>query len=245
MPPSDWDASSTRSASGDSGNDRHHIGAHHDPATIWRAAMNGAVCTIAVLATLGVAACSKRQPQTAPNPAVLAGRPPAPDAGARTGPAEYDIVIRNGRVLDGAGNPWILADVAHQRRQVREDRPRDGARRARDRRARAVRVARLDRHDGPIRRRAASQRARREQAADGRDDGDWRRRRHSGAGRARSASTSPRSRSRASASTSAPTTARRRRASRSWGMSAASLTRRSWSACARSWTRRCAPARWA
>src|SRR5262245_40957920 len=23
----------------------------------------------------------------------------------------YDIVIRNGRVLDGAGNPWILADV--------------------------------------------------------------------------------------------------------------------------------------
>lgn len=31
------------------------------------------------------------------------------------GPAaaqEYDLVIRNGRVLDGAGNPWILADVA-------------------------------------------------------------------------------------------------------------------------------------
>jgi N-acyl-D-aspartate/D-glutamate deacylase len=26
--------------------------------------------------------------------------------------APYDIVIRNGRVLDGAGNPWILADVA-------------------------------------------------------------------------------------------------------------------------------------
>jgi N-acyl-D-aspartate/D-glutamate deacylase len=25
---------------------------------------------------------------------------------------QYDIVIRNGRVLDGAGNPWILADVA-------------------------------------------------------------------------------------------------------------------------------------
>src|SRR3954469_22920504 len=23
----------------------------------------------------------------------------------------YDIVIRNGRVLDGEGNPWILADV--------------------------------------------------------------------------------------------------------------------------------------
>jgi N-acyl-D-amino-acid deacylase len=26
--------------------------------------------------------------------------------------AAYDVVIRNGRVLDGAGNPWILADVA-------------------------------------------------------------------------------------------------------------------------------------
>jgi len=25
--------------------------------------------------------------------------------------AAYDIVIRNGRVLDGMGNPWILADV--------------------------------------------------------------------------------------------------------------------------------------
>lgn len=27
-------------------------------------------------------------------------------------PPAYDIVIRNGRVLDGAGNPWIAADVA-------------------------------------------------------------------------------------------------------------------------------------
>ncbi len=26
--------------------------------------------------------------------------------------AVYNIVIRNGRVLDGAGNPWIPADVA-------------------------------------------------------------------------------------------------------------------------------------
>ena len=25
--------------------------------------------------------------------------------------AEYDLVIRNGRVLDGAGNPWVRADV--------------------------------------------------------------------------------------------------------------------------------------
>jgi N-acyl-D-amino-acid deacylase len=31
---------------------------------------------------------------------------------AALGDSAYDIVIRNGRVLDGAGNPWIRADVA-------------------------------------------------------------------------------------------------------------------------------------
>ncbi|MBA4123515.1 MAG: hypothetical protein H0X72_13765 [Acidobacteria bacterium] len=31
---------------------------------------------------------------------------------AQTSEAVYDIVIRNRRVLDGAGNPWIVADVA-------------------------------------------------------------------------------------------------------------------------------------
>jgi N-acyl-D-aspartate/D-glutamate deacylase len=35
----------------------------------------------------------------------------APVAAQQVGPV-YDIVIRNGRVLDGAGNPWIVADVA-------------------------------------------------------------------------------------------------------------------------------------
>jgi N-acyl-D-amino-acid deacylase len=35
----------------------------------------------------------------------------AQSAARDTQPA-YDVVIRNGRVLDGAGNPWILADVA-------------------------------------------------------------------------------------------------------------------------------------
>ncbi len=33
-------------------------------------------------------------------------------ASAHTEVAAYDIVIRNGRVLDGAGNPWTVADVA-------------------------------------------------------------------------------------------------------------------------------------
>jgi N-acyl-D-amino-acid deacylase len=32
-------------------------------------------------------------------------------AQAQTSP-DYDLVIRNGRVLDGAGNPWIRADIA-------------------------------------------------------------------------------------------------------------------------------------
>ena len=33
-------------------------------------------------------------------------------AASPVAPAQYDIVIRNGRVLDGAGNPWVRADVA-------------------------------------------------------------------------------------------------------------------------------------
>lgn len=33
-------------------------------------------------------------------------------ARAQQADAGFDIVIRNGRVLDGAGNPWIVADVA-------------------------------------------------------------------------------------------------------------------------------------
>ena len=31
---------------------------------------------------------------------------------ANAGGEAYDIVIRGGRVLDGAGNPWVAADVA-------------------------------------------------------------------------------------------------------------------------------------
>jgi len=41
--------------------------------------------------------------------AAIAGTFPSAHAGER---AKYDIVIRNGRVLDGAGNPWVRADVA-------------------------------------------------------------------------------------------------------------------------------------
>ena len=42
-----------------------------------------------------------------------AAQQPAP-ATAPAAAGEYDVVIRNGRVLYGAGNPWIVADVAIQ-----------------------------------------------------------------------------------------------------------------------------------
>lgn len=48
-------------------------------------------------------------PPATPAESASAARP----RGADSGRAEpYDVVIRNGRVFDGAGNPWIRADVA-------------------------------------------------------------------------------------------------------------------------------------
>lgn len=55
-----------------------------------------------------VACTGSQRPATAPAPAVS---PPSVSARA-AGDTLYDLVIRNGRVLDGRGNPWILADVA-------------------------------------------------------------------------------------------------------------------------------------
>jgi N-acyl-D-amino-acid deacylase len=55
------------------------------------------------LLTAGLSACAS---SAATSPA----QSPAPQTGSA--PAQYDLVIRNGRVLDGAGNPWIRADVA-------------------------------------------------------------------------------------------------------------------------------------
>lgn len=43
---------------------------------------------------------------------LAAGVAMAPVVGQAPTAAEYDIVIRGGRVLDGAGNPWVSADVA-------------------------------------------------------------------------------------------------------------------------------------
>jgi N-acyl-D-amino-acid deacylase len=44
--------------------------------------------------------------------AVVAGLPAAAAGQVAAEHYAYDVVIRNGRVLDGAGNPWIAADVA-------------------------------------------------------------------------------------------------------------------------------------
>ena len=60
-------------------------------------------CTAACLVIAGLTAASAAQTT------MLNAQPVAPPA---TADSVYDVVIRNGRVLDGAGNPWILADVA-------------------------------------------------------------------------------------------------------------------------------------
>ncbi|MEO6446519.1 MAG: hypothetical protein ABIZ91_00160, partial [Gemmatimonadaceae bacterium] len=59
-----------------------------------------------------LAACAPSKPATAPSPSLVAqASRDALDGNARLGANQYDVVIRNGRVLDGMGNPWILADV--------------------------------------------------------------------------------------------------------------------------------------
>jgi curli biogenesis system outer membrane secretion channel CsgG len=69
--------------------------------------MPGQLTALVVAAALaGPAACAS---------APAAARPSEPAAPAAAnvpagGEAKYDVVIRGGRVLDGAGNPWILAD---------------------------------------------------------------------------------------------------------------------------------------
>jgi N-acyl-D-amino-acid deacylase len=61
---------------------------------------------VSAVAVVASAACATTPPSVAPAPAAptVVVTPVAPDP-------SYDVVIRNGRVLDGAGNPWIRADV--------------------------------------------------------------------------------------------------------------------------------------
>ena len=69
-----------------------------------RALLPRALWTLALLALAGAPLAGQT---SLPSPAgpQLANLVPSPEP-------EFDIVIRGGRVLDGAGNPWILADVA-------------------------------------------------------------------------------------------------------------------------------------
>ena len=66
-----------------------------------------------LLATL--AGCAPATTVTPRAPSPTPSRADTSDLGPRTSNlarSDYDLVIRNGRVLDGSGNPWILADVA-------------------------------------------------------------------------------------------------------------------------------------
>ena len=44
--------------------------------------------------------------------ALAAARPPAPSAHASPASAPYDILIRNGHIVDGTGSPWYSGDLA-------------------------------------------------------------------------------------------------------------------------------------
>ena len=75
-----------------------------------RLARGAATSVILMLATLlGTSACASSSAvpaaSQAPPPVAAAATP------AMSDDSTYDVVIRNGRVLDGAGNPWIRADV--------------------------------------------------------------------------------------------------------------------------------------
>ena len=78
---------------------------------IWRRgrAARGMHAGLVLVAVLGVQGCATA-PTIAPapaSPAMISATAPARPLADST----YDVVIRNGRVLDGAGNPWIRADV--------------------------------------------------------------------------------------------------------------------------------------
>jgi N-acyl-D-aspartate/D-glutamate deacylase/amino acid transporter len=75
----------------------------------------GAATSVVVMAAalLATSACASSRAIQATPPAttssfIVGTRPAAPIA---SDDSSYDVVIRNGRVLDGAGNPWIRADV--------------------------------------------------------------------------------------------------------------------------------------
>ena len=151
---------------------------------------------------------------------------------AAAGPASaeefaYDVVIRNGRVLDGLGNPWLRANIAiKDGRIARIGRCEGRGRREIDARDRYVSPGWIDLMDqsGEVLPRnglAANKLLQGVTTAIAGEGG----------------TPVPADQidkyfreleARASRSTSAPTTARRRRGSRSWAMARAHRRRRSW-----------------
>jgi hypothetical protein len=67
---------------------------------------------VLLLAGAALAAGCASARANAPAPAPTNAAPATAAAARASDDSVYDVVIRNGRVLDGAGNPWILADVA-------------------------------------------------------------------------------------------------------------------------------------
>ena len=62
-----------------------------------------------LVAALGAGGCATVP--AGPSAAVYSAPAPTAAAARPLDDSTYDVVIRGGRVLDGAGNPWILADV--------------------------------------------------------------------------------------------------------------------------------------
>ena len=119
---------------------------------------------LATSSLIVLSACVRQPPITSPSPAG----------------GSYDVIIENGRIVDGTGNPWMYGDVG-----IRGDRiaavtlPRrvaNGVGKAARRCARSRRRTRLHRHSGAFVGRAAlAGRPRRQQGDAGRDHRDPRR----------------------------------------------------------------------
>ena len=156
----------------------------------------------------------------------------------------YDLVIRNGRVLDGAGNPWILADVAiEDGRFAKIGRVPERGTREIDAAGKYVSPGWIDMMDqsGGILPRNGLAENKLLMGVTTAIGGEG--------GFPVPASGIPRTSrpwsGRASASISAPISARPRRGSAVLGSSARAPTRRSWTACGPFSTPRCGPVPWA
>lgn len=84
--------------------------------SLFRNAVGGVRRTLAsrtifgCVALLSAASC-RAQPRISPTAAGALGASRGPREPAPTRPSDFDLVVRNGRVIDGMGNPWIRADV--------------------------------------------------------------------------------------------------------------------------------------